>query len=158
MQNPPVPYLTGEPIPEPEETPPLAEAPAWRRLQYFLFFVAHQSRTTWDIIRWWEKRRFAYNVLVGSWGLVTVLAVALAFKGQVPWQAMTIGPIVIGIAANFCYCLGWIGEIILQRYFVRHRRYRVGCILMSIALAISLLVVSAPMFAIALLAILKIIP
>lgn len=153
-----MPHLTGQPIPITEEGAPPVNAPAWRRLQYFLFFVPHQPRGKREIIRWWENRRFAYNVIVGAFGLLTVLAVALSLRGQLPWPAATILVLVVGVAANICYCLSWLSEIVLQRYFVRHYRHRVAHVLMNLVLGISLSVVLAPTALVAALVLLGIIP
>ncbi|MBC8138879.1 MAG: hypothetical protein H8F28_23620 [Fibrella sp.] len=157
-QKPPLPHLTGEPIPEPEEMPPLPEASPWRRLQYFLFFIPHESRTNGEIVRWWEKRRLAYNGIVGAFGIVTVVVVGCSVPSNAAWGGILAGSAVIGVAANICYCAGWIVEIFLQRYFVRHRRYRVGRVLMNIGLSFSLFVVVTPGFITALLLMLGIIP
>lgn len=141
-------------MPEPEEAPPLPESSLWRRLRYFLFIVPHGARTNGEIIRWWEKRRLAYNGIVGAFGMVTLLVVAAVFRGRAPLAPA----VVIGIAANICYCAGWLGEIVLQRCFVRYGRHRIGSILMSAGLGFSVFVVLAPILLIALLAILRLIP
>jgi putative Mn2+ efflux pump MntP len=87
-----------------------------------------------------------------------VLSVALVFRGQFPWPAATILILLIGVGANICYCLGWASEILLQRYFVRHHRHRIGRVLMSLVLGVSLLVVLAPILVVAILVLFGVIP
>ncbi|MBC7808687.1 MAG: hypothetical protein H7145_21345 [Akkermansiaceae bacterium] len=153
----PVPHLTGEPITETEETPPGTDAPAWRRLQYFLFFVPHRARAAGEIIWWWEKRRLAYNLIVGAFGVVTLFASGLWMQGPSFWSGPATAALVIGVAANICYCAGWIGEILLQRFLVRPR-HRIGPFLMNLALGISLFVVVTPGFVVSLLRLARRVP
>lgn len=86
-------------------------------LTEFLFPVP-AKRTVGGIVQWWEKRRLAYNIFVGSAGLVTtgVFAVLTALPPfsspeLVPWQAM----VVFGLGANFFYTMGSMAEIAVQK-------------------------------------------
>ena len=88
-----------------------------------------------DIVRWWEARRFRFNVLVGAVGIATWLLVMFAGSAAVkPGEdfeeplAMLFGPVVYGAMANLCFTFGWIGDTIFYRGTPRTRLYRVGVI------------------------------
>lgn len=85
-------------------------------------FPAPAKRTTGAIVGWWEKRRLAYNVAVGSSGLVSLgltwLLLALPPNGAspgIPWVL----PVVFGVAANICYTLGPAVELAIEKMFGR---------------------------------------
>ena len=80
------------------------------QLTEFLF-PAPAPRTVGGILAWWEKRRLAYNLFVGSAGLssLTWIATLSLLPGgrflHVGWQIwMPVG--VFGLMANVCYLLG----------------------------------------------------
>jgi hypothetical protein len=62
---------------------------------------------------WWEKRRWRYNLIVGITGLLMLLGygVEKLHIGSV------ISIIIVGVAANGCYCLGYLSEFFLKYYF-----------------------------------------
>ena len=95
-----------------------------------------------DAIFWWEKRRILFNLAVLAAGLVTVLAIALigshfAKPGEDVEEpfGVIIGAIVFGLAANVCYTLGWITEImwsggdVARTEAMRPKVFRIGMIL-----------------------------
>lgn len=63
-----------------------------------------------SILVWWERRRIAYNFVVGLCGLPT-LAV-LAFGLHTPLNVMVSGTLMYGLAANICYTFGTPAEAI----------------------------------------------
>lgn len=82
--------------------------------------VRHQSGGA--VIRWWERRRLAFNLAVGSTGLVTLAAVALintmpplslAFSGWMPLIAI----VVYGTLANLFYTAGWAVEWLFRLWW-----------------------------------------
>jgi hypothetical protein len=87
-----------------------------------------------DIIRWWEARRFRFNVLVGAVGIATWLLVMFAGSAAVkPGKdfeeplAMLFGPFLYGAMANVCYTFGWIVDTISYRGTPPHL-YKAGLI------------------------------
>lgn len=87
-------------------------------------FPAPARRTAGSIVAWWEKRRLAYNVVVGSAGLVGVTVGTLfaslppgGLGGLVfpPWQPI----VVFGVLANVCYLLGPATELVIERLWGR---------------------------------------
>ena len=73
------------------------------------------------IIRWWEKRRLPYNVIVGATGLVTMPFGAALTAEVATLQAVDMVRAAIGWAvwANVCYSLGPATEIALEKLFGR---------------------------------------
>ena len=74
---------------------------------------------SWDAILWWEKRRIAFNLVVLVAGILSILIVELigsrlakAGEDVVEPIAILMGVIVYAVAANLCYSLGWITELL----------------------------------------------
>ncbi len=89
------------------------------QLAEFLFPAPARRRLP-DIVRWWEGRRLAYNVFVGSAGVVTLAGVTVLLaihpfqSGPVwfiPWQPV----VAFGIGANLFYSLGAPLEWLIHR-------------------------------------------
>jgi hypothetical protein len=74
---------------------------------------------TRDAIIWWEKRRILFNLAVLAAGLLSGLVIELIGSRLVqPGEdveeplGIIVGVIVYALAANACYTLGWITEIL----------------------------------------------
>ena len=80
-------------------------------------YPAPARRTVGGIVRWWESRRLAYNVLVGGAGLLSLGVVNLItlLPGVPPVTDQWIPVVVFGVMANLCYWLGPTVEIALQK-------------------------------------------
>lgn len=81
-------------------------------------FPAPARRDAPSILRWWERRRLPYNLIVGSVGLVSLGVVNLLFHlpphpvtGVFPWQPV----VAFGVMANVCYSAGSVAEWVLER-------------------------------------------
>jgi hypothetical protein len=83
-----------------------------------------------ETILWWESRRIPYNLIVGTAGICTCVAVvALALIAQEffnsdfglpdPPGLGVILVILYGIMANVCFTLGWVTELLLRRMSMR---------------------------------------
>lgn len=80
-------------------------------------FPAPAERRAGAILAWWEKRRPAYNLIVGAGGLVTVGVAMLLTPAS---GAFPFGPILaVGVMANLCYTLGPIAEVLANKVFGR---------------------------------------
>jgi hypothetical protein len=95
--------------------------------------VEEPLATRRQVIRWWESRRFRYNVYVGSVGVLTwflvLIAGSAAVKPGVDFEeplAMMIGPFVYGFFANVCYSFGWLVDTVFFRGVPRIRLYKSG--------------------------------
>ena len=73
------------------------------------------------VVRWWEAKRLTYNGVVGVSGLLSLLVLHVTvfptpgLLNPQPWAVA----LAFGIAANICYSLGWLVELLLQRWLGR---------------------------------------
>jgi hypothetical protein len=86
----------------------------------WLFADPPEPRSAGSIIRWWEARRLAYNLIVGGVGLLSLAAFLglIGLCGHLQPGEDAFEPIVLfvgAIAANFCYTAGWVTEVFLLR-------------------------------------------
>jgi len=102
-------------------------------------FPAPARRTAGAIVGWWESRRLAYNVWVGSAGLVSLgvnFAMRLLFGDPIhPTQAL-IPVTVFAVMANLCYLFGPATEILIQKVW-GHRLLPTGPTLFRMGLTFS---------------------
>ena len=83
-------------------------------------FPAPAARRTGSIIAWWEKRRLAYNLIVGGGGLITLSIAEIGSLVLGEGLFSPLAPIIqIGILANICYTLGPIAEVAANKLFDR---------------------------------------
>ena len=82
-----------------------------------------------SILGWWERRRLAYNLLVGLCGLLTISILGLGFG--MPVQMLLTGALLYGGAANLCYTLGAPAESIAWLLW-RDKANHLGPILLSL--------------------------
>ena len=87
-------------------------------LTRYFFHDVDVPRGTWEVVRWWEHRRLAYNAAVGGAGLVT-LGVTMLLVGLPPLRALPglllfVG--VYGLLANLCYSLGPVLDLLARRW------------------------------------------
>jgi hypothetical protein len=69
-------------------------------------------------IMWWEKRRFYYNVAVGSIGIIGYITNWDIFRGYSISYAFF--AFLYGLLVNICYTFGWAFEIYHQIFIVKH--------------------------------------
>jgi hypothetical protein len=86
-------------------------------LARFLFPVPDVRRNTATLLVWWERRRPAYNLVVGTTGLVslTVLHTMSWLPPHVDFRVPLAVIVVYGLCANLCYSAGFALEAVLQR-------------------------------------------
>lgn len=109
-----------------------------------LFRDTAGTETPSEVVRWWEKRRLAYNIAVGSAGLVSVGAMMLAgavtgipLRGELPFV------FVYAAIANICYSGGWVAELLLRPVF-REKTGTVGATMFRYGLAFSVILTLLP--------------
>jgi len=104
----------------------------------------------WDAIAWWEIRRIPYNLVilaVGtiSFGAIEFIGSYVVEPGEDAMEPLLVwvGVAAYGLAANLCYTLGWMTEILWTRgdttltEAIRPKVFRIG-------LAFSALVTLSP--------------
>ncbi len=87
---------------------------------------------------WWEFRRIPFNLAVLAAGFVSGSAIAFAGGRMLGQEADLghpfIGIILYGLAANLCYTLGWITELLwawgdtARTEKIRPKIFRVGLV------------------------------
>jgi hypothetical protein len=89
-----------------------------------------------DIVRWWEARRYHFNVFVLAVGFASCVLVMAAGSAAVKpgddsadLRVLIFGPGVYVAALNFCYTLGWVTDTILYNGHPRTWLYKSGLIL-----------------------------
>lgn len=97
-----------------------------------------------EIVGWWEKRRLAYNIAVGSAGLLSLGAMAAAGavtghppRGELPFV------FVYAAIANVCFTGGWMAELLLRPVLGR-RAGTVGATIFRYGLAFSVILTLLP--------------
>ena len=125
-------------------------------LTRFFFRNEVTCRTPSEVIGWWEARRMAYNVAVGSTGLFTITAVHLIarlppFPESIPLEPTLIVPVIYGLLANVCYTGGWVSELWIRNMLGREME-PVGPTLFRYGFAFS---VGLTLFPVAMIALLK---
>ena len=96
---------------------------------------------SWDVIAWWEVRRIPYNLSILVAGIVTITVIELvgshfALPGEDVEEPLGIvfGIAAYAVAANVCYSLGWITELLWSRgdttrtVITRPKLFRLGLI------------------------------
>ena len=87
-------------------------------------FPAPAKRSAGAIVRWWERRRLAYNAAVGAAGLFSLSAVTLVSMlppsrlGSMPGE-IWIPVAIFAVGANLCYFIGPTVEILIEKLFGR---------------------------------------
>ncbi len=85
-----------------------------------------QDLSPWEVIGWWESRRIPYNLAVGIAGMISCILIFLAsglseegFNAENllpdPPIAAVFGVVFYAMAANACYTLGWLAEIVISK-------------------------------------------
>jgi hypothetical protein len=124
------------------------------RIKMLALFRRNRPATSaWNVIAWWESRRIAYNLIVGSAGVVTcVLVGTLVFTSQLLQRALAsygspgfevLFVLIYGIAANIFYTFGWIAELVVRRLWPGEAE-RFATTTFALGLALSVLLTIAP--------------
>lgn len=91
------------------------EGPAGDSALVRMLYPSPAERSTGAILKWWERRRLPYNLIVGASGVAT-LAVNALVHGVPGGPLGVLGPIVfVGVLANIAYTLGSVTEITAEK-------------------------------------------
>ncbi|MEJ0089693.1 MAG: hypothetical protein WDM80_08120 [Limisphaerales bacterium] len=119
-----------------------------------LFQRQDRVNAWWQIILWWELRRFAFNLIVGATGILTcalLLCEELFAEKQFgdviggggsPLLAI-FGVLAYGITANICYTGGWICEL-FARYVWKEQAEHLGKIAFFMGIFFSVILTLTP--------------
>ncbi len=107
-----------------------------------------RKRSTGEIVAWWEKRRLAYNIIVGVVGFCCLLAYTFFIEnshvlrlGEDAWEPF--GLLAAPIVINICYTAGWAVEALVNSVLPNGSEKR-GVSLFKAGLGFSLCVVTLP--------------
>jgi hypothetical protein len=96
---------------------PLSGAIGFLAGRDYLFRVSLiRMKRPWDAIAWWEIRRIPFNLFMLVIGLLSgftsMFAASHLPKSDADFGSPILGAIFYGLAANVCYTLGWITELL----------------------------------------------
>ena len=105
--------------------------------------------TAWQAIGWWETRRVAFNLIVGSAGTISSVLVVVVGIGSyflfdsdfgVPPPLFALFAVVIyAIMANICYTGGWVAELVIRKAWPEHAdRFAVLSLALGVVFAVVL--------------------
>ncbi len=108
----------------------------------------------WQVIGWWETRRLAFNLIVGSVGVVTSVLIGVValggeilFNGEIgvpdPPIFVVFFALICGFVANVLYTGGWLCELLVRLAWPRQAD-RFATITMSSGLVFSVLLTASP--------------
>lgn len=87
-------------------------------LTRFFFDTVYAPHGAWPVIRWWERRRYAYNLAVGGAGLLTLGALNL-FALLPPHGSLMGIPLIpvaaYAVLANLAFTAGPIADLLIRR-------------------------------------------
>jgi hypothetical protein len=100
------------------------------------------------IIKWWEVRRIPYNILIGVYGIISLMLFYFFIRssGKLEPGEDAVEPtafIAAAIAVNLVYTAGWLVELTL-RYVFEVRSTRTGPCLLKAGVIVSFVVASLP--------------
>jgi hypothetical protein len=85
-------------------------------VERYLFSPLYAPGSAWSVLRWWERRRLFYNIVVGAAGLLTAaIAHLLALFSPGMEGPPAAFMLVYAIAANLFYSLGAPIDLVLRR-------------------------------------------
>ncbi len=84
-----------------------------------LFVAPSVPVTPWSAVFWWESRRIAYNILVGSYSIVCLCIFfwAISTSGELEAGEDAVEPLALLFApflVNLAYTSGWFVEVLLR--------------------------------------------
>jgi hypothetical protein len=113
------------------------------------FFANPQSRRSiWGVVAWWEVRRIPFNVIVGLYGLLCLVAFfwAITTSGHLQPGEDAVEPLALLAAPfgiNILYTLGWLVEVPI-RLAVSNLTPRFGPTLLKVGLGFGLFLITLP--------------
>lgn len=80
-----------------------------------LLQVKNEDRSFFQVIIWWEIRRFVFNAVLLLFGLISLLIFLFVLKFDVN-IIHPFAPIVFGLLSNFFYTFGWVTELLIRLF------------------------------------------
>lgn len=80
-------------------------------------WVTNEPKSSFfEILAWWESKRLTYNVLLFA---VEISIMTYFMNATINFGIMNaiVQTLAVNLVANFCFCLGWVIEILILYYF-----------------------------------------
>jgi hypothetical protein len=77
-------------------------------------------RPFYSAIRFWERRRLIYNLMLIATALTWLFANWSHFRPALTLSTL-VAMTVLGLLANVCYCAAYLAEILIQQFPVEYR-------------------------------------
>jgi hypothetical protein len=105
-------------------------------------------RSLWEVMGWWELRRIPFNLIIGVYGGLCVLAFfwGITTSGHLQPGEDAVEPLALvtaPVAINVFYTLGWFVEI-PARLTVSTLTPRLGPLLLKLGLGFGLVLITLP--------------
>ena len=113
------------------------------------FFASPPSQpSAWRVVLWWEARRIPFNVIVGLYGLVCLVAFfwAITTSGHLQAGEDAVEPLALlaaPIGINLLYTLGWLVEV-PSRLVASNLTPQFGPSLLKLGLGLGVLLMTLP--------------
>ena len=113
----------------------------------WFFSRDNQHPSAGQVIAWWELRRVPYNLIVGGFGLVSLLLFFLlvTLSHRLAPGEDAVEPLALfaaPIAINIAYTAGWVTELIARK--IMRESWFVGPALLRTGMLFSLVVIALP--------------
>jgi ABC-type branched-subunit amino acid transport system permease subunit len=109
--------------------------------------------TAWQALGWWEARRAAFNLIVGSAGIISFVVIGIVGLGSYflfdsdlggPESGLPILAIpVYAVMANICYTGGWVAESVIRKRWPEQAD-RFATLSLALGIAFSVLLTLSP--------------
>ena len=111
-------------------------------------FARPPGTSGWQVLMWWEKRRVPFNIVIGTYGVLSLLIFfwALSSSGQLMPGEDAVEPMALLLAPfgiNMLYTLGWLVEI-PARSLLPGLPLSFGPVLLRVGLALGLFFSTLP--------------
>lgn len=120
----------------------IKETTAW------LFKTQFSPISWWRVILWWEIRRIPFNLLIGIYGVFSLVIFywSIMTSGHLQFGEDAVEPlalIVAPVVVNICYTMGWLLELSI-RAMLPSLPSEFGPCLLRFGIGFSLFVISIP--------------
>ena len=121
--------------------------PTWRPVRW-LFEAPSEPLTALRIIGWWELRRIPYNLVIGAFGIVSLVVffASISTSGHLQPGEDAIEPLMLmatPFLVNVCYTAGWLVDA-SARFVLPSLSPRFTVFLFRLGLGFSFIVISLP--------------
>ncbi len=105
-----------------------------------MFARPDPTATPGEVIRWWERRRLYYNLIVFAWA-ATIFCILIAWRHR--WDLLSASNLLVyllffQLPANIFYTGGWIADLVVKKV-LRLPSTWFGPVALGLGIAVSLI-------------------